>query len=235
MTQAYPTHACSLKPTQLTPLFSWTKTDETTRFASPAPKSSRNTRISRRSKEVGLSCSPFCFWSYTHIHLSSSWSRWPFTRPHKRRLGDWTISEEAHLSLWGKINKQNRHIGLWESPNSWRVVISPKKKNLLFRTLFHPEVCIEPKFLENDNVEAATVFLERYSRMRFNFFLTSNWRREHGQQDLATSRKTPANMDLLLEIFPAPSIGNRGRAILHPRTLLLGHATDRLMRINLQL
>ena len=128
-------------------------------------------------------------------------------------LGGLIMSDEAHFSLNGHVNRQNMRFWARENPNEIMEVPLHSERVTVWCGLMQ-NCIIGPFFFEDGNEKAVTVNGERYHDMLTDFFIPQLEEIDrphiHFQQDGATCHTTRENMTLLREQFPGNLISRFG-------------------------
>lgn len=158
-------------------------------------------------------------------------------------LGGLIMSDEAHFSLSGYVNKQNMRF--WAKENPMEIKDVPLHSERVTVWCGFMEGCIiGPYFFENDIEQAVTVNGQRYYEMLDNFFIPQVEAMDvadiHFQQDGATCHTTRENMTLLRGQFPGKVISRFGDVEWPARSpdlspldfFLWGYLKDKVYRDN---
>ena len=123
-------------------------------------------------------------------------------------------SNEAHFDLGGYVNKQNCRI--WGTENSYAYIEKPTHpKRVIVWCGFWSKGKIGPFFFENEQVEAVTVYGDRYRAILNEFLFTKIEKEDIGniwfQQDSAICHLAKATLDVLRPVFEDRIISRRAR------------------------
>ena len=143
----------------------------------------------------------FCKWLLERVEENSDF------------LGKLFMSDEAHFSLNGHVNKQNMRFWATENPHQTKEVPLHSERVTVWCGFMENGI-IGPYYFENENNQAVTVNGQRYKDMLNNFLIPAiermNLEDLYFQQDGATCHTTRENMAILRSQFPGQLISRFG-------------------------
>ena len=131
------------------------------------------------------------------------------------------MSDEAHFTLNGTVNKQNCRIYATENPEKIQEVPLHDEKVTVWCGVSSKTV-IGPFFFQNENGHAVTINQERYRDMMTNFVMPiirrKRMRQFWFQQDGAPPHTSRITIDFLKKLFPGRLMSKSGDLDWPPRS-----------------